>query len=61
MSLVTAALIAAATAFMQLQIMNATRDCQALTGGFRARRNHVGKGIERTNEGSPAKWRLAAN
>jgi hypothetical protein len=26
-------------------------------------RNHVGKGIERTNEGSPARWRLkeAAN
>jgi hypothetical protein len=26
-------------------------------------RNHDGKGVERTNEGSPAKWRLkeAAN
>ena len=24
-------------------------------------RNHVGKGIQRTNEGSPARWRLAAN
>jgi hypothetical protein len=34
MSLVTAALIAAATAFMQLQIMNATRDCQALRAAF---------------------------
>jgi hypothetical protein len=24
-------------------------------------RNHDGKGVQRTNEGSPAKWRLAAN
>jgi hypothetical protein len=24
-------------------------------------RNHVGKGIERTNEGSPARWQLSAN
>jgi len=35
-----------------------------LTGSILASlRNHVGKGIERTNEGSPARWRLkeAAN
>jgi hypothetical protein len=24
-------------------------------------RNHDGKGVERTNEGSPARWRLATN
>ena len=31
-----------------------------LTGSILASlRNHVGKGIERTNDGSPAKWRLA--
>ena len=24
-------------------------------------RNHKGKGIQRTNEGSPARWTLAAN
>ena len=30
-----------------------------LTGSVLASlRNHVGKGIERTNEGSPARWRL---
>jgi hypothetical protein len=33
-----------------------------LTGSILASlRNHVGKGVQRTNEGSPAKWRLAAN
>jgi hypothetical protein len=35
-----------------------------LTGSILASlRNHVGKGIQRTNEGSPARWRLkeAAN
>jgi hypothetical protein len=31
-----------------------------LTGSILASlRNHVGKGIERTNEGSPAKWKLS--
>lgn len=31
-----------------------------LTGSILASlRNHVGKGIQRTNEGSPAKWRLS--
>jgi hypothetical protein len=24
-------------------------------------RNHAGKGVQRANEGSPAKWRLATN
>jgi hypothetical protein len=33
-----------------------------LTGSILASlRNHVGKGIERTNEGAPARWRLSAN
>jgi hypothetical protein len=33
-----------------------------LTGSILASlRNHVGKGTQRANEGSPAKWRLAAN
>jgi hypothetical protein len=32
-----------------------------LTGSILASlRNHVGKGIQRTNEGSPAVWRLAS-
>jgi hypothetical protein len=33
-----------------------------LTGSILASlRNHYGKGVQRTNEGSPARWRLAAN
>jgi hypothetical protein len=32
-----------------------------LTGSILASlRNHVGKGVQRTNEGSPARWRLAS-
>ena len=39
----------------------ATEAAQAdLTGSIVASlRNHVGKGIERTNEGSPARWQLS--
>jgi hypothetical protein len=33
-----------------------------LTGSVLASlRNHKGKGVERTNDGTPARWRLAAN
>jgi hypothetical protein len=33
-----------------------------LTGSVLASlRNHKGKGIERTNDGAPARWRLATN
>jgi len=28
------------------------------TSGNRQKRNHVGKGIQRTNDGAPARWRL---
>ena len=44
-------------------VTDADKDAVAdLTGSILASlRNHVGKGIQRANEGSPAKWRLAAN
>jgi hypothetical protein len=37
-------------------------DLADLTGSILASlRNHKGKGVERTNEGAPARWQLATN
>jgi hypothetical protein len=62
----TAPLTAREIAELVLAAANVTdpdKDAVAdLTGSILASlRNHVGKGIQRANEGSPAKWRLAAN
>jgi hypothetical protein len=45
------------------KVTNPDKDALAdLAGSVLASlRNHKGKGVERTNEGSPARWRLAAN
>jgi hypothetical protein len=32
-----------------------------MTDPLASLRNHKGKGIERTNEGAPARWSLATN
>jgi hypothetical protein len=44
-------------------VTNPDKDAVAdLTGSVLASlRNHKGKAIERTNEGAPARWSLAAN
>jgi hypothetical protein len=60
--------------FQGLKKASLAVDCQALTGGIRGTsataladligtvlaslRNHKGRGVQRANEGSPARWRL---